>query len=186
MKEPEEKHIINVYGFANIGCTMENVTFQTLVQSETVEESGEEDEVEEDVKGAAEADITSEKEPREEPNYFAPQKNICVFLCQEWFDEVSFDQKKYTKKWREKMMEALMNSEYKDDIAAEWMNVGKRNQIKCEIVGGLIDAGVIKRSYNALSSMLDIEGVKSESLARYMSNAKKRPYYDWLLEYVKR
>ena len=185
MKEPEEKHIINVYGFANIGCTMENVTFQTLVQSESVEEGGEEEVVEDSV-DFAEADITSEKEPREEPNYFAPQKNICVFLCQEWFDEVSSDQKKYTRKWREKMMEALMNSEYIEDIADEWTKAGKRNQIKCEIVGCLIDAGVIKSSYNALSSMLDIKGVKSESLARYMSNAKKRPYYDWLLEYVKR
>jgi hypothetical protein len=185
VKEQEEKQIINVYGIANIGCTMEHVTFQTLVQGETAEERGEEEVAVERVEEPAEEDMTLEKEPREEPNYFAPQKNLCVFLCQAWFDEVSSDPKKYTPKWREKMTEALMNTAYKDDIAAEWANVAKRNQIKCEIVGGLIDAGVIISSYNAISSRLDIKEVKSESLARYMSNAKKRPYYDWLLEYVK-
>ena len=31
-KDKQQQAAINVYGLANIGCTMENVTFQTLVQ----------------------------------------------------------------------------------------------------------------------------------------------------------
>ena len=120
----------------------------------------------------------------EVPNYFAPQKNISVFLCQDWFDEVSTNKKKYTSEWREKLMEALLESEYKDGIAAEWLQEGKRFQLKCAIVGILIDAKVLKGSYSSVAATLRLDDLKSASLARYMSKAKNQPYYEWLLAFA--
>jgi len=116
----------------------------------------------------------------EVPNYFAPQKNISVFLCQDWFDEVSSNKKKYTRKWRVGLMEALLESEYKDGIAEDWLQEGKRSQLKCAIVGILIDAKVLKGSFRSVAVKLGVDDLKSASLARYMSKAKNLPYYEWL------
>lgn len=116
----------------------------------------------------------------EEPNYFAPQKNLSVFLCQDWFDECSSNKKKYSCEWREGLMEALLESEYKDEIAKEWLQEGKRSQMKCAIVGILIDAKVLKGSYRSVGAKLGLDDVKSASLARYMSKAPNQPYYEWL------
>lgn len=120
----------------------------------------------------------------QELNYFAPQKNISVFLCQDWFDEVSTNKKKYTSEWREKLMEALLESEYKDGIAEDWLQEGKRSQLKCTIVGILIDAKVLKGSYRSVAATLRLDDLKSASLARYMSKAKNQPYYEWLLAFA--
>ena len=122
----------------------------------------------------------------DEPNYFAPMKNIAVLLSQDWFDEVSANQKKFTKTWREILMSTLLDSEYKDDIAREWTDAKKRIQIKCHVVGALIDAKVIKGSYRAIASKMNLNEKKPASLARYMSNAKNQPYYDYLLALAKK
>lgn len=50
-KDKQQQAAINVYGLANIGCTMENVTFQTLVQGGEVQ----------DVKEKKETVVNSEK-----------------------------------------------------------------------------------------------------------------------------
>ena len=116
----------------------------------------------------------------QELNYFAPQKNLSVFLCQDWFDECSSNKKKYTCNWREKLMKALLESEYKDGIAEEWLQEKKRTQMKCAIVGILIKAKVLKGSYRSVAAKLGLDDLKSASLARYMSKAKNQPCYEWL------
>lgn len=121
----------------------------------------------------------------EAPNYFAPQKNLSVFLCQDWFDQVSTDKKKYTKEWREGLMEALLASEYKDGIAEEWLHKQKHTQMKCAIVAVLIDSRVLRGSYRSVAAKLRLDELKPASLARYMSKAKNLPYYECLLAFAK-
>lgn len=175
----KEQNVINVWGIANIGCTIENPTFQTLVHDSKPQETrGTETVVEEP--------IEEEEQFEEEPNYFAPRKNISVFLCQDWFDKVSVNKTKYTKDWRVTLMVDLMASEYGTEIAKDWADPEKRTQVKCAIVGALIDTGVLKSSYNALAPELDISEIAVASLAKYMGYGKKQPYYDWLREYVKK
>lgn len=174
----KEQNVINVWGIANIGCTIENPTFQTLVNDTKPQETR----VTEDV---VEEPIEEEEQFEESPNSFAPQKNISVMLCQSWFDAYSKDKTKYTTNWREKLMEDLMASEYGTEIAKDWTDPGKRTQVKCALVGALIDAGVLKSSYNALAPELGISEIAVASLAKYMGYGKKQPYYDWLMEYVK-
>ena len=122
-------------------------------------------------------------------NYFAPMKNLQVMLCQEWFDEVSTDKKKYTKAWREKFLTDLMASEYSDEIAGNWAKSDQRLQIKGRIMGALIAAGVLKKSalavartfYNNKENTAEVK-----TLAKYMGDSRKTYYADWIIEYVKR
>lgn len=183
----EKGNVINVYGSAFIGCTIHNAMFPSVVKEarDQENETVEAEDVEERMENAAEGTTPKEEIP-EGTNYYAPQKIISVFLCQAWFDEVSSDKKKYSGEWRENLMKALLESEYKDEIAAEWTDKGKRVQMKCKIVGVLIDAEVLKGSYRSVAKKLGLDDLKAESLARYMSNAKKQPYYDWLLELAKK
>ena len=64
-KNNKQPGTINVWGLANIGCTMENVTFQTLVQGGD-NEKAQEAEVEEDASEAPAAKKHSEK-PKVQP-----------------------------------------------------------------------------------------------------------------------
>ena len=77
-------------------------------------------------------------------------------------------------------MEALLASDYKDGIAKDWLQEGKRSQMKCAIVGILIDAKVLKGSYRSVAAKLGVDDLKPASLARYMSKAQNQPYYEWL------
>ena len=126
------------------------------------------------------------EEPTQELNYFAPTKNLQELLKKDWFDSVSTDQKKYTQEWRKALVEALMGSEYKDEIATLWAKKDKRLWVKCTLVGALKDARVIKGSYTQIAKTLDLgEDKPAETLAKYMGEGTSQPYFDWLEEYVK-
>ena len=181
MKKKKEKvNVINVWGLANIGCTITNPIYQTMTQGNPMykDETEEKDSGDEQI-----MEVIQEEETQETPNYFAPQKNIAVFLCEEWFDGVSTNKKKYTPKWRETLMEKLMNSEHKDEIAKEWADKKKQTQLKCKIVGALIKAKVLKGSYREVASKLNIDKINFESLAKYMGY--NEVYTDWIMNYVR-
>ena len=121
---------------------------------------------------------------KEEKNYFAPKKNLQRLLKEDWFKEWRANDK-YTAKWTDGLVEALMESEWKDLIADEWSEKKKRLMLKCKIIGVLKDAGVLRGSYNQLSKVLpDKGGKKAASLAEYMGKGKHEPYADWITAYV--
>ena len=121
---------------------------------------------------------------KEEKNYFAPMKNLEMLLKGDWFKECRTDGK-YNAKWISGLVEALMESEWKDLIADEWSVKNKRLMLKCKIIGVLKDAGVLRGSYNQLSKVLpDKGGKKAASLAEYMGKGKNEPYADWITAYV--
>ena len=125
------------------------------------------------------------EEPAQELNYFAPTKNLQELLKKDWFDSLSTDQGKYTQEWRKELVAALMDSEFKDEIATLWAKKDKTLWVKCTFVGALKDAKVIKGSYTQIAKMLELgEDKPAETLARYMGEGKNQPYYDWLVEYV--
>lgn len=120
---------------------------------------------------------------KEEKNYIAPTRNLQRLLKEDWFKEWRANDK-YTAKWIDGLVEALMESEWKDLIADEW-SVKKRLMLKCKIIGLLKDAGVLRGNYNQLSKVLpEKEGKKAASLAEYMGKGKKEPYADWITAYV--
>lgn len=121
-------------------------------------------------------------------NYFAPMKNLQVMLCEEWFDKVSADKRKYTTAWREKFVADLMASEYRDKIAENWVKSDQRLQIKGRMIGALIAAGIINKKALAVArTYYNINENTSEvkTLAKYMGDSRKEYYTDWIVDYVK-
>ena len=123
-------------------------------------------------------------------NYYAPTKNLQVLLEMDWFNEVSKDKKKYTVAWREELIEELMKSAYRDEIAKAWSKQDQRLQIKGHIIGALISPGVFTKKALAIARIY--YGTRAENtkevktLAKYMGDCRKTYYADWIVEYVER
>lgn len=118
-------------------------------------------------------------------NYFAPAKNLKVLLTEEWFGMLTADEKLFTTKWLHGFVDALMASEWRDQIASDWTVADKRLGLKCMIIGLLKDAGVIRGSYNSIAKLLDMDNENPATLAKYMGMGKKQPYAEWIADYVK-
>lgn len=125
-------------------------------------------------------------QPQEEQlNLFAPTKHLTLLLQEEWFELLTTNENLYVQQWKECFVEALMASEWGKQIARDWAVSEKRLSLKCMIVGCLKDAGVIKGSYNQIAKLLDFDGEKTDTLAKYLGMGKKQPYADWVSDYVK-
>ena len=128
---------------------------------------------------------TQQEAPESALNYFAPTKNLKVLLTEEWFGMLTTDEKRFTAKWIHGFVDALMASEWREQIAADWAVTDKRLGLKCMIVGMLKDAGVIRGSYNSIAKLLDMDGENPATLAKYMGMGKKQPFAEWITSYVK-
>ena len=117
-------------------------------------------------------------------NYFAPSKRLKVLLTEEWFGMLSADEERFTTKWILDFVDGLMSSEWREQIAADWAVADKRLGLMCMIVGVLKDACVIRGSYNSIAKLLDIDGEKPATLAKYMGLGKKQPFAGWIVNYV--
>lgn len=120
-----------------------------------------------------------------ELNYFAPSKNLKVLLTEEWFGMLTTDEKRFNAQWVHGFVDALMASEWRDQLASDWAVKDKRLGLKCMVIGMLKDAGVLRGSYNSIAKLLDMEGEKPATLAKYMGMGKKQPFADWIEAYVK-
>lgn len=132
-------------------------------------------------------DAAAEPQPTsaaEQPlNLFAPKKNLQELLRGAWFAEVRSNAR-YDAAWTDAFVEALMQSEHGEEIAREWAVKGersKRTQLKAYVAGLLKDAGVLRGSYDAIAAKIDPNDQKRR-FSRYMSQGKRQPYADWVLE----
>ena len=132
-----------------------------------------------------EAEATRKEDSENVLNYFAPAKNLKVLLTEEWFGMLTADEKLFTTKWLHGFVDALMASEWRDQIASDWTVADKRLGLKCMIIGLLKDAGVIRGSYNSIAKLLDMDNENPATLAKYMGMGKKQPYAEWIADYVK-
>lgn len=122
-------------------------------------------------------------------NYFAPKRILQDLLAMEWFDKVSTDKKRFTLAWRNKLIEDLMASDCRDEVAKAWANKDLRLQIKGHVMGALTKAGVfLKNKYTPIARIYYgtcEDSKESDTLAKYMGEYKKTYYGDWIVEYVK-
>lgn len=125
---------------------------------------------------------------RTDLNYFAPKKNLQVLLSEEWFDKVSMDKKRFTVVWRNQLIEDLMASDCRDEVAEAWANKDLRLQVKGHVMGALSTAGVLKKSALAVARIYYGTGADNtkevKTLAKYMGDSRKTHYADWIKEYV--
>lgn len=132
----------------------------------------------------------SELPPPNRPglNYFAPKRNLQDLLAMEWFDKVSMDKKRFTVAWRNQLIEDLMASDCRDEVAEAWANKDLRLQVKGHVMGALSTAGVLKKSALAVARMYYGTGAdntkEAKTLAKYMGDSRKVYYTDWIVEYV--
>lgn len=130
------------------------------------------------------------------PNYFVPTIQLQALLKEDWFKEFRTSET-YNEKWTDDFINALMTSQWKDNIAKDWAVTGreKKSQIKGYIVGLLKDAGVLKvRSYDSLAKRIGFrryDHKKKEevimnyrTVSRYMFDGHNQPYADWVTSYV--
>ncbi len=131
-------------------------------------------------------------ESEEGLNYFAPTNSLQRLLKQPWFAEVRTDER-YDAAWTDAFIEALMGSEYGEQIARDWAVQGlreRKTQLKGYAIGLLKDAGVLKGSYGSIARTVGIivneENKKDphKTFADYMARGKRQPYAPWVKEYV--
>ena len=79
-------------------------------------------------------------------------------------------------------MTALMDSEYRDDIAKKWAIKNKRNTVVGEILGVLVLAKVLKGSKRGIANMIIEEN--PDTLAKYMGGQESNLITDWTKEYI--
>ena len=120
----------------------------------------------------------------EQLNFAAPSINLKKLLEQEWFSVLTTDEKRFDSKWTAQFIEALMHSEWGEQIARDWAQKDKRLTLKCMTVGLLKDAGVLNGNYSQIAKLLDIDGENAATLAKYMGLGKKQPFADWIQDYV--
>ena len=141
------------------------------------------------LQGSPGSDHNLQRKDRPDLNYFAPKKILQDLLAMDWFDEASADKKKYTVKWRNQLIEDLMASDCRDEVAEAWANKDLRLQVKGHVMGALSAAGVIKKSALAIARIYYGTGTQNtkeaKTLAKYMGDCRKTYYVDWIKEYLK-
>ena len=141
------------------------------------------------LQGSPGSDHNLQRNDRLDLNYFAPKRILQDLLAMEWFDKVSTDKKRFTLAWRNKLIEDLMASDCRDEVAKAWANKDLRLQIKGHVMGALTKAGVfLKNKYTPIARIYYgtcEDSKESDTLAKYMGEYKKTYYGDWIVEYVK-
>lgn len=128
--------------------------------------------------------------PEMESKYFAPMKNLQMMLSDPWFDVACADKNKFSVSWRNRLIEDLMASECRDEVAKAWENKDHRGYVKGRVIGALVKAGVfLKKQYTPIARIYygTREDTKeTNTFAEYMGQYCKTYYGPWIFEYVTR
>lgn len=144
-----------------------------------------------DNNGKSEGWVFMHGDPESKPglNYFAPKKILQDLLAMDWFNKVCMDKKQFSAEWRNQLIEDLMKSEYRDEIAEAWAKKELRLQVKGHVMGALAAAGVFSKKALAIARIYYGTGTDNtkevKTLAKYMGDSRKEYYTDWIIEYVK-
>ena len=157
-------------------------------------------------------DDTADGEPSSPQTLEAPDPGkidtraaLKLFLRGDWFDKFSTDKKRFTTKWREDMVNALLDSDYGQTIIDDFTNEtnNRRLIVKGVIVGCLKAAGVFEESDLSLARTIlypvgtpeptskeeeSERKTKASTLANYIGQSKKRKHeklYYWVLDWMK-
>ena len=187
-KDDEKQQVFNQFAYIlNYQPTIEHQHINMgscSAEKEPRVENVDFEEVKNDSASAEKVQNHSDEAPKE-LNYFAPTNSLKILLKQNWFEQLR-TKEEYDEQWTDGFVSSLMSSEWKDNIARDWFEGGKRRkvpQIKGHIVGLLADVGVLKGSYDSIARKVGI-GEEPRTFARYMGQGKKQPYADWIRQYV--
>ena len=126
---------------------------------------------------------TAEEFVNDEPNFFQAGRFLKGVLNAEWFEEVR-THSRYTKKWIEDFVDALLDSDFGWDIAKAWEDRNKREPLKAYVVGCLKEAGVISGAYDQIAKEMGYEDNTYRSFSRNIGRGKDQAYAEWIKDYV--
>ena len=120
----------------------------------------------------------------EDANTFGIVNSLTKLMQQAWFKEFRTD-KKYDAVWIEKFVLDLLASEHQQELLTIWQNADKRLTLKGNIIGCLNKAGIIVGSdLSIAAAIMQGQEKDNKTFASYMGRGRKRPFYDWICEYV--
>ena len=126
---------------------------------------------------------SSSQSSLENTKLFAPYFHIKKMLKSEWFVKLRIDTK-YNEKWADAFAEALMRSEFGQQIADDWKE--KSDKIKGYLIGCLKEAGVFKAKVSNESIARDAAIIgKTRTIAKWIGKgAREQPYIEWIKNHV--
>ena len=126
---------------------------------------------------------SSSQSSLENTKLFAPYFHIKKMLKSEWFVKLRIDTK-YNEKWADAFAEALMRSEFGQQIADDWKE--KSDKIKGYLIGCLKEAGVFKANVSNESIARDAAIIgKTRTFAKWIGKgAREQPYIEWIKNHV--
>ena len=120
----------------------------------------------------------------ESPNVFGIVNSLTRLMQQDWFKQFRTDPK-YGDIWIEKFVSELLASEYQQELLEIWKDADKRLTLKGNIIGCLNKAGIIKGSdLSIAAAIMQGQDKDNKTFASYMGRGRKRPFFDWICEYV--
>ena len=123
---------------------------------------------------------------KEEPNVFGIVNSLTRLMKQDWFKDFRTD-KKYDDAWIEKFVSELLASKHHQELLEIWQDADKRLTLKGNIIGCLNKTGVIMGSdLRIATAIYNGNDTENKTFASYMGRGRKRPFYDWICEYVKK
>ena len=128
---------------------------------------------------------TAEPFVKQEPNYFQAGRFLKNVLKDKWFEEVRTHQR-YTSKWREAFVDALLDSDYRREIAKAYKDKYKRESLKGYVVGCLKDTGVISGAYDVIARQMGYNEESYRTFSRYLGRGKNQDYFSWIKDYVEK
>lgn len=128
---------------------------------------------------------TAQEVEDEEPNCYPAGRFLKEVLKGKWFEEVRTHQR-YTSKWREAFVDALLDSDYRRDIAKAYKDKYKRESLKGYVVGCLKDAGVISGTYDGIARQMNYSENSYRTFSRYLGRGKNQDYFEWIKDYVEK
>ena len=128
---------------------------------------------------------TAQEVEDEEPNCYPAGRFLKEVLNGKWFEEVRTHQR-YTSKWREAFVDALLDSDYRREIAKAYKDKYKRESLKGYVVGCLKDAGVISGTYDGIARQMDYSEDSYRTFSRYLGRGKNQDYFEWIKDYVEK
>ena len=127
----------------------------------------------------------SNDEGIEGSRYFAIFINLLKMFEKPWFKEFRSD-KIYNLEWIKQFLDDLLRSEWRDAIADDWYKPGKFMSVKGNIIGSLKEAGLLNGSdLSIASAVVKDEDIDDKSFAVYIGRGKKKPFCEWICNYVK-
>ena len=122
----------------------------------------------------------------DDTNTFGIINSLTRLMQQAWFKVFRTD-KKYDNAWVEKFVAELLESEHRQELLDIWQDADKRLTLKGNIIGCLNKAGVIDGSdLSIAAAIMQGQEKDNKTFASYMGRGRKRPFFDWICEYVNR